>query len=195
LVSFSYTLLWHEIFVVRWSNNFLNQEQPIMTRIRLKQQRRLGFEALEARLALSTGMGMSATFHHTEIAHVSQTQTSLKASFTGRAQLTASTIAINNLKGTIGPDHFTGTFNGTKAGTHFLGGTVFLHNSAGTITYSLTPGSVVKVGKSSKQQYNFVAVEGTGKYASFVGATGNLTKLTVPAKKSGPASIQGTLHI
>ena len=58
----------------------------------------------------------------------------------------------DNLTGTIGRDHFTGTGTGTELGKQFEGGTVNLSNSKGTVEFSLAPAVVIKVRKSSRRK-------------------------------------------
>jgi hypothetical protein len=167
-----------------------------MTRIRSRQRRCLGFEALEGRLALSAGMGTAVASHHAALAAAKLTQTSIPASFKGHVQaLSASELAVTGLKGTIGKDHFTGSGTGTEAGKQFEGGNVFLSNSAGSVQLQLSPAFVVKVGRSSKQEVSMVVVAATGKYASYIGITGTVTTWNVPAKPSASASFSGSFKL
>ena len=163
-----------------------------MAHNRLKPRRRLTFDSLEGRLTLSAGMGMVAASHHAEIAHTDVK--SLKATFTGRVTLSGSTYTSSNLKGTIGPAKFAGTAQVLTQGQALAGGYVNLSNSQGTLEFQLVPGNPVKVGKTVKQPVGLLAIEGTGAYASYIGATGNVTKFKLPAKGSGPATITATVR-
>jgi hypothetical protein len=164
-----------------------------MTRIRTKRQRPLAFEALEGRLALSTGMAVAS--HHTHAMVVSPTQKTIPASFKGHNQiLNGSELVITNLRGTIGRDHFTGYGTGTVAGTVFQGGTVLLSNGNGTVELGLGTAVVVKAGKHPRQDVSLVVTAATGKYASDVGMTGILNKWNTPAKPSATASFGGFLN-
>jgi hypothetical protein len=173
-------------------HDFFDLEQLIMTRIRSKRQRSMGFEALEGRLALSAGVGTAVASHHAEAAVVRQTQTTIPASFKGHVQNTGTELITTGLTGKIGRDHFTGSGTGTEMGKQFEGGTVNLSNSQGTIQLSLSTAFVVKVRKSSKQEVSMVAVAATGKYASYVGITGTITTWNVPAKPSASANFSGS---
>jgi hypothetical protein len=176
--------------------NFFDLEQLIMTRIRSKRRRSVGFEALEGRLALSAGMVTAMGSHHAVAAVAKPTQTSIPTSFKGHVQILNRTQLIaTGLTGTIGRDHFTGTGTGTEAGKQFEGGTVYLGNSQGSVQLQLSPAFKVKAGRSSKQEVSMVAVAATGKYASYVGITGTITTWNVPAKPSASANFSGSFKL
>ena len=168
-----------------------------MTRIRPKRQRRVEFEALEGRLALSADMGIAASLHHAEVRHPRQPANSIRASFTGHVQLNGTTLTTTNLKGTIGPGHFTGTGTGTVAGKVFQGGTVNLSSTSGNGTVQLRLGAAytVKKGRSSIQYVSVVVASATGNYANYTGMAGTLTSWNVPAKPSAPARFSGAFNI
>jgi hypothetical protein len=165
-----------------------------MAQVRSKRQRPLNLEALEGRLTLSSGIGTAVAAHQAGLAHVSQMQKTVKASFTGRVQVAGTLLTTNNLKGNIGPDHFTGTGHVTNVNNHYENGSVNLHNSKGTIDFALIPGSYIKVGKTMQQQVNLLVVGATGKYASYLGLTGTVTKWNVPAKQNATAVLRGTFE-
>jgi hypothetical protein len=174
-------------------HSFFALEQPIMTRIRPRRQRSVGFEALEGRLALSAGMGTAVASHHAVPAVAKLTQKSIPAAFKGHVQIVnGSQLMVTGLKGTIGTDHFTGSGTGMQVGKQFGGGVVNLSNSQGTVQLKLNPAFTVKVGRSSKQEVSMVAVGGTGKYASYIGITGTITTWNVPAKPSASANFSGS---
>lgn len=137
-------------------------------------------------------MGMVAASHHAEIAHPNVK--SLKATFTGRVSLSGTTYTSSNVKGTIGPAKFTGNAEILTQNHLLEGGYVNLTNSQGTLEFQLEPGNPVKVGKSYKQPVGLLAIEGTGAYSSYIGATGNVTKFKLPAGGSGNASITATVR-
>jgi hypothetical protein len=167
-----------------------------MTRIRSKRQRHVEFEALEGRLALSTGMGAAAASHHSALVVMSQTQKTLPASFKGHSQILNGTeLVTTNLKGTIGKDRFTGSGTGTVAGTLFQGGEVSLSNSLGSIELGLSAAYVVKPGKHPRQAVPAVVTAATGKYASFVGMTGLLNTWNTPTKPNAIASFAGYFNV
>ncbi len=105
----------------------------MMNRIRPRQKRSLRFEALEGRLALSTGtgMGMGVVAHqaHVLVKGAAPRQVQVPVSFKGHVSVSGSTVTTTNLTGTIGRDHFTGYGTGTTSGTIFQGGDVYLSNS------------------------------------------------------------------
>jgi hypothetical protein len=178
-----------------WST--FREEQPIMTRIRSKQQRHVGFEALEGRVALSAGnaTGTALISLHADTALMSKSRATISASFAGRVQISGSKLTVNNLKGTIGNSHFTGHGTGTAMGKKFAGGTVYLSNATGSIELSLGPVFVVKAGKRSKQEVSVRVVAVSRNYAQYAGLTGTLTKWNLPAKPNGSASFSGYLNI
>jgi hypothetical protein len=166
-----------------------------MKRIRSERQRSVAFEALEGRLALSAGMGMAVAAHHADAVVVRHIQKAIPASFKGHAQLNGSELVTTGLTGKIGKDHFTGSGTGTVNGTQFEGGNVYLSNSQGTIRLSLGSAFVVKVRRSTRQEVSAVVVAGSGKYASYVGATGTLTSWNTPTKPNAQASFAGTFNL
>jgi hypothetical protein len=165
-----------------------------MKRIRSKRQRRVGFEALEGRLALSAGVGMAVASHHAEILARPQIQKAIPASFRGHAQVIGNKLVTTNLTGTIGRDRFTGSATGTLTGKLFEGGEVSLSNSQGSVEFSLGAAFVVKVGRTAtKQEVSLVAVGASGKYAPYLGTTGTLTTWNLPSRPGASASFSGTL--
>jgi hypothetical protein len=164
-----------------------------MTRIRARRQRNVGFEALEGRLALSTGMAVASPHIHAAIVRASQH--SIPASFRGHVSTIGSTVTTTNLKGTIGTDHFTGYGTGTAVGKQFQGGDVYLSNSQGSIHLAIGPSVVVHVRKSSTRTFGIDVVSATGKYAPFATGTGTLTKWNVPIKANATASFSGVFKI
>jgi hypothetical protein len=158
----------------------------MMIRNRSKRQRPVSFEALEGRLALSTGVGMAEfAGHRHALAMIAQ----IRASFKGHVQVTgATTISVTGLHGRIGADQMTGSGTGTVAGRQFQGGTVSLSNSLGTVELGL--GAAFKVRR--RQDVPVVVLAATGKYAPFVNLTGTLTKWNVPARPTGTASFAGS---
>ena len=157
-----------------------------MTRNRPKQQRTLRFEALEGRLALSTGIGVASPHLHAAIVRTSQR--SIPASFTGRVSTDGSTLTTTNLRGHIGPDRFTGTSTGTEVGKDFQGGDVNLSNSQGTIELQLSPFYTERVGKTTTQTFGITVVSATGKYVPYLTSAGRITRWNVPDRPNATAS-------
>jgi hypothetical protein len=157
----------------------------IMTRIPPKRQRNVGFEALEGRLALSTGMAVASPHAGDAIERASER--SIPASFTGRVSVSGSTLTTTNLKGHVGNYRLTGYGTGTVAGKQFEGGNVYLSNSQGNIQLALSPTYQVRAGKSLTRPFAITVVDATGAYAPFVTSTGTITRWNVPAKPNAIA--------
>ena len=172
-----------------------------MNRIRTRQKRSLRFEALEGRLALSTGigigLGVGVVSHQAQVLVKSAAprQVQVPVSFRGHVSVSGLTVTTTNLTGTIGRDHFTGSGTGTTSGTSFEGGYVYLSNSKGSVTLQLSPATVTQVGKRTRQSVAFVAVESSGKYAPYVGNTGTLTTWNVPARPNATATFSGVFNL
>jgi hypothetical protein len=164
-----------------------------MTRIRRKRQRNVGFEALEGRLALSTGIAMPSPHIHEAIVRASQR--SIPASFKGHVSISGSTLTTRNLKGHIGRYQFTGYGTGTVAGTQFEGGDVYLSNSQGSIHLGLSPTYAVRVGKATTRTFAIRVVDATGAYAPFAASTGTVTRWNVPARPNAVASFSAVFTL
>jgi hypothetical protein len=123
-------------------DNFSLLEQSIMNRNRSQRQRPISFEALEGRLALSTGMGIAAVAHrgHALVMNPSH----VPASFKAHVQINGTTLTVTNLRGRIGTDHMTGSGTGTVAGKQFEGGTISLSNNLGSVELELGSAFFVK---------------------------------------------------
>ena len=168
----------------------------MMKRVRSKRQRPLVFDALEGRVALSTGVGMALAAPHAAAAMIRQVKKTIHASFKGNVQFPGpSAVAVTNLTGKIGKDRFTGSGSGSLTGTQFQGGNVFLSNSQGTVQLGLGPAIAVKAGKHPRQKVAVVVVASSGKYASFLGSTGTLTTWNIPPRPNAVASFGGTLRV
>jgi hypothetical protein len=164
-----------------------------MTRIRPKRQRAVGFEALEGRLALSTGMELAAPHVHAAIVRASRR--AIPASFNGIVTSTGSTLTTSDLTGHIGPDRFTGYGTGTQVGRQFEGGDVYLSNSQGTIQLRLGPSYPERVGKAKTTTFGISVVAATGKYAPYVTSTGHITRWNVPDRTNANASFAATFKL
>jgi hypothetical protein len=165
----------------------------MMTRIRPKRQRAVGFEALEGRLALSTGMAVASPHVHQAI--VRATPRAIPATFHGRTSISGSTLTTTNLTGNIGHDQFTGYGTGTVNGRQFEGGNVYLSNSEGSIQLALTPSYTERVGKASTKTFGVSVVNATGKYAPYLTSTGHITKWNIPARPNAIASFSATFTL
>ncbi len=164
-----------------------------MTRIRPKRQRAVGFEALEGRLALSTGMAVASPHIHEAIVRASQR--SIPASFTGRVSTDGPTLTTTNLRGHIGPDRFTGSGTGTEVGKAFQGGDVNLSNSQGTIELQLSPFYTERVGKTTTNTFGITVVSATGKYLPYLTSQGRITRWNVPDKPGATASFAAVFTV
>jgi hypothetical protein len=169
---------------------FSTLEQLIMTRIRSKRQRPVSFEALEGRLALSTGMGMAVAWGHTRAL---ASAAYIPASFKGHVQILDGTnLVVTNLRGKIAGSPMTGYGTGMVAGKQFESGNVYLSNSAGTVQLGLGSSFVVTVKRSSRTEVPVVILDATGQYAPYIGITGTMTKWNIPARPRGTANFSGS---
>jgi hypothetical protein len=158
----------------------------IMMRNHPKRQRKATFEALEGRLALSTGVVMPpGGIHH---AIVRAVQRSIPATFKGQVSISGTTLTTTNLHGRIGTDRLTGYGTGTQVGNQFEGGQVFLSNSQGSIQLGLSPTAVVRIGKAKTRTFAITIENATGKYAAFATSTGRITKWNVPNRPNATAT-------
>jgi hypothetical protein len=152
----------------------------------------LGFEALEGRLALSSGIDVPSHHIHAAIERVSQRN--IPASFQGRTTITGSTLTISSLTGRIRSDRFTGYGSATIGGNVFYSGNVFLSNRRGSVQLELETGQTVQIGKSSREVIPVVVVAASGKYALYVNHLGAITTWNVPTKPNAPARFSGFLQ-
>jgi hypothetical protein len=164
-----------------------------MTRIRPKRQRTVGFEALEGRLALSTGMAIASPHAHQAI--VRALRRSIAASFKGQVSITGTTLSATNLHGHLGPDQLTGYGTGTEVGTQFEGGQVYLSNSQGTIQLGLGPTFLTRSGRAKTKTFAISIEAATGKYAAFATSTGRITKWNVPNTPNATGSFSAVFQI
>ena len=167
----------------------------MMNRIRPKKKLSPSFEALEGRLALSTGVEVIT--HPAHVLVKSPAHRQVPFSFKGHVSVSGSTVTITKLTGTIGRDHFTGSGTGKTSGTIFQGGYVYLNNSKGRVTLQLSPATVTQVGKRTRQSVAVVAVESSGKYDPYTGNgnTGTLTTWNIPVQLKATATFSGVLHL
>jgi hypothetical protein len=176
-------------FSTATTQKILELEQVIMNQVRRGQKRSLGFESLEGRLALSTGMAVASP--HAHLHALSNTHSSIAATFTGHTSINGSSVETPDLSGRIGRDRFAGNASGTAAGATFEGGDVLLTNSKGSIQLELGAATVTKVAGRTRQEVPMVILASTGKYAQFTGATGMLTNWSISARPKGLSSFSG----
>ncbi len=162
-----------------------------MNKIRPRQKRSLGFEALEGRLTLSTGLAVASPHTHALV----MSQKRIPATFKGHASINGLTEVTPDLTGRIGRDRFTGSGSATLSGTIVQGGDASLSNSQGSIRFSLGIASVTQVGKRTRQKVPIVVTDATGKYASYIGTTGLLTTWNVPTRPNATSTFSGYLSL
>jgi hypothetical protein len=165
----------------------------IMKKIRPKQKRSLSLEVLEGRLTLSTGLAVASPHTHALVRGL--THGGIPVSFRGHTSTSGSTQTTPDLTGRIGHDRFTGSGSATVSGAAVLGGDVYLSNSQGNLHLKLDPGSFTQVGRRQRQEVPFVVVQATGKYASFIGATGVGTAWNVPANPKRTSTYSGFVEL
>ncbi len=163
-----------------------------MNKIRQTQKRRLGFEALEGRLTLSTGLAVASSHAHALIRN--QGVREIPVSFHGHTSTNGSTQTTSDLVGTIGRQRFTGYGSATVSGTTVLGGDVYLSNGQGSLHLKLGSGVFTRVRRDARQEVPFVVVEATGSYASFTGTTGMGSTWKVPANPNRPSTFSGYIN-
>ncbi len=160
-----------------------------MNRICPRQKRSLGFEALEGRLTLSTGLAVASP--HTHALVVTRAAGTIPATFKGHTTINGSTETTPDLTGRIGRDRFSGYGSATLSGTIVQVGDAYLSNSQGTIHFTLETASVTQVRRRTRQSVPIVITEATGKYASYIGATGLLKTWNVPARPNATSTFSG----
>jgi hypothetical protein len=163
-----------------------------MTGIRPKRQRAVGFEALEGRLTLSTGMAVASPQVHQAI--VRAAQSTIPASFHGITSISGSTLTTSSLTGKIGTDQFTGSGTGTIVGNLFQSGNVYLSNSQGSVQFSLVA-IQVKVRRTMRREVATMVVAASGKYAPYLNHTGLITTWHVVNRPNAPAHFSGALNV
>jgi hypothetical protein len=163
-----------------------------MNRIRPRQKRSLGFEGLEGRLTLSTGLGVASP--HTHALVMGRPAGSISATFKGHTTIEGTTQTTPDLTGRIGTDQFTGSGTGTTSGKIVQSGDVSLSNSLGTIQLSLETASVTRAGRRTRQAVPIVVTQATGKYAQYTGSTGMLTTWNVPTNPNATSTFAGFLN-
>ena len=162
-----------------------------MNRIRPRQKRSLGFEALEGRLTMSTGLAVASP--HTHALAMSRARDQIPASFKGHASINGTTEVTPDLTGRIGRERLAGSGTATLSGTVVEGGEAELSNSQGSIQFSLGSASVTHVGKRTRQEVPIVVSGATGAFAPYVGTTGVLTTWNVPANPNATSTCSGYL--
>jgi hypothetical protein len=162
-----------------------------MNRIRPRQKRSLGFEALEGRLTMSTGLAIASPLTHTLA--VGKAEKQIPASFKGHASIDGSSEVTPDLTGRIGREHLTGYGLATLSGTIVEGGDAYLSNNQGSLQFSLGSASVTDVGKRTRQKVPIVVTEATGAFAQYIGTTGLLTTWNVPSNPDATSNFSGHL--
>ncbi len=163
-----------------------------MNSIRPRQNRTPAFESLEGRLALSTGLAVASP--HAHAPDMARPAGSISATFKGHTTTDGSTETTPDLTGRIGTDRFTGSGSSTTSGKIVQGGEADLSNSQGTIQFRLESASVSQVAHRTRQAVPIVVTEATGKYAPYVGSTGELTTWNVPARSGATSTFSGYIN-
>jgi hypothetical protein len=168
------------------------QESTTMT-IARSARRRIQFEALERRLALSGGgaalHGPGAEVLARKIPKTIPITLSVHISF-----VTATSVTYTDVSGKLGKIQFTsGHGGGSEAGSLFEGGSVVVSNTSGSITLDLGPGALRRAGKHSKVKISVTAESGTGAYDDVGGSAGSVTVL-IPEKIGAASSAKGDFN-
>jgi hypothetical protein len=164
-----------------------------MNKNRRTQKRSLRFEALEGRFTLSTGLTTASSYAHAMV--MSRIQRTIPFNFRGHTSTSGATLTIPDLAGTIGNVRFTGYGSATTSGIQVVGGDAYLTSKQGGLHLKFETGSFTQVARRQRQSVPFVIVEATGKYSSYVGATGMGTTWSVPANPKRISTFSGVLDL
>jgi hypothetical protein len=163
-----------------------------MKKFRQKQTRSLGFESLEGRLTMSTGLAGASLHAHAHI--MKQIQRTIPFTFRGHTSISGSTQTIPDLAGKIGNVRFKGTGSVTIGGTQVLGGDAYLTSRQGSLHLQFGSSSITQVGRRQRQQVPFTIVGATGLYSPYVGTTGMGTAWSVPANPKQLSTFSGFIN-
>ncbi len=115
----------------------------------------------------------------------------IKGSFKGgQSELLVggSLVYMTGSHGKIGTVAFGETAEGEVSGNSFLGGTLNLTNSQGTMSFTLEPGTLKQSGKDEDLKVIFIIDAATGTYVPTEGSSGNVT-IKLGAAKPGAESV------
>jgi hypothetical protein len=115
----------------------------------------------------------------------------IKGSFKGgQSELLegGSLVSMTGSRGKIGNVAFAETAEGEVSGNSFLGGTLNLTNSQGTMTFTLEPGTLKQSGKDEDLKVIFIIDAASGTYVPTEGSSGNVT-IKLGAAKPGAKSV------
>jgi hypothetical protein len=158
--------------------------------VRNLAKNRTAGRVLEGRLVLSAGVGTGATSHL--VGPLITLPKTISASFTGTGVLKGTKATIENLTGSIGSAHFTGSGTGTVVSQVFKGGTINLKNSLGTIELKVGPEFLAKVGKTEKPEVALTVIKGTGAYKQYLGLKAANTSYSVSGRTEATLKFVGT---
>jgi hypothetical protein len=144
-----------------------------------------GVEAPKFRVADATGPA------HPGVAVAARPGGPIKGSFKGgQSELLSngSLVYLTGSSGKIGNVAFGETAEGEVSGNRFLGGTLNLANSQGTMVFTLEPGTLKQSGKDEDLKVIFIIDNASGTYVPTEGSAGNVT-IKLRAAKSSAKSI------
>jgi hypothetical protein len=160
-----------------------------MNKIRRIQKRSPGFESLEGRLTLSSGLTAAPIHAHDVV--VKQIQRTIPFSFSGHTTISGSTQSIPDLAGRIGSVRFAGSGSATISGTLVVGGDAFLTSRQGNLHLHFGTGTFTQVGRRQRQEVPITVMEATGKLSAYTGLTGTGNSWNVPANPKRLSSFSG----
>jgi hypothetical protein len=155
-------------------------------------RRRLQFEALEERLALSVG-GAALHGQGAEVLAKKIPKT-IPIVFSYHESITSgSSVQFTDVVGKLGKIHLTGQGSGTSVGDHFDGGSVVLGNNSGIITIELGPAITRHVGKDTKATFAVIAEISTGAFIQVRASVGSV-KVVIPDKIGATSMAKGAFN-
>jgi len=163
-----------------------------MNKFRRTQRRSLGFESLEGRLTMSTGLAGASLHAHALV--MKQIQRTIPFTFRGHTSRSGSMLTIPDLAGKIGNVRFQGNGSLATAGTQVLGGDAYLTSRQGSIHFQFGTGSFTQVGRRQRELVPLTIVGATGLYSPYIGTTGMGTSWNVPANPKQFSTFSGFIN-
>jgi hypothetical protein len=146
-----------------------------------------GVEAPNSRVADATGLAQPGVV---VFAAKPKPGGPIKGTFKGGQSelLGGSLVYMTGSSGKLGSVAFDERVEGQVSGNSFLGGTLLLGNSQGTMSFTLEPGTLKKSGKDEDLKVIFIIGTATGTYLPTEGSAGNVT-IKLGAGKSSAKSV------
>ncbi len=166
---------------------YLGATLPAHAVISAQTEHAKGTPSEEPRVRLAVSAGTA----HPDGTFAAEKVSVIKGSFAGgNSELVdgGPLIYMTGSSGKVGKESFGATVEGEVSGNTFVGGSLLLSNSQGTIIASLGPATPRKVGKAEDLKVVFVFDDATGKYIPTEGSAGTAT-IKLGTSKSGAKSV------